>query len=175
MKPFHEIKQPNGRQRIQFFRDGPGRWRYDVLDRDKKRWRVTSAPNAPFTSYAAALIDAQAAMPWISQAIRPHTWHVELLRGHRFTLAEHSEDYGDHHHCVHCWKKLAPPDSESPDSEHRGYVTLYEIPDGSGWNQWNWLCTCCFDDLHQSLQWRISEAGDLLPNERLGSGRKTLP
>jgi hypothetical protein len=146
LRKFHEIEHPNKRHRIEFFQDH-GEWRYQFTDLVKKRWRRTVVPSRFFESYAAALVDAQAASPWIAQTLTPHSWHVELLRGHVFSNSEYSEDFGDHDHCTACWKKLMPPDSASSDAEHHGYVTRYEIPDGSKQWQWHWVCSDCFKNL----------------------------
>lgn len=156
VRKFHEIEHPNKRHRIEFFGNHDSGWQYQLLDLTKKRWRRAPSRSKSFESYAAALIDAQAASPWISQTLTPYTWHVELLRGHVFSFAEYSEQYGDHDHCKACWKKLTPPNSGAEHAEHHGYVTRYEIPDGSSQWQWNWVCIDCFKNLRRSLQWELS-------------------
>jgi hypothetical protein len=157
VRKFHNIEHPNKRQRVEFFCDGGGGCRYEVFDLVKKRWRRNPNGDGPFDSYAAALIDAHAAHSWISHAITPHTWHVELLRGHTFALVDYTEEYGDHDHCTVCWKKFTPPDSSLPEVEHRGYVTRYEIPNGSKAWQWNWVCGECYRELSGSLQWKTRD------------------
>jgi len=47
--------------------------------------------------------------------------------------------------------------TSAADTEHCGFVTRFDRPDGSGSWQWNWVCSRCFNGLRELLQWRIEE------------------
>lgn len=130
MKVFHEIRHPNGRHRVEFFREKGPAWRFECYDLVKKRWRKILDRSVPFDLYAKALVAAQDAMPWIPEALLEQSgWHLELLRGLPFRLARYeTATYGDHDHCEVCWKTLMAEEAEAPGTEHEGYVTRYEIP-----------------------------------------------
>ena len=120
----------------------------------KKRWRKVRGESGPFASYAVALVTSGEEMPWIPVALIPHSWHVELMRGLDFDFREYTSEYGEHDHCVQCFKTLMPPETAFESAEHRGFVTRYQIPDGTGKWQWHWICSDCFEELHAALQWR---------------------
>jgi hypothetical protein len=152
----HRINCLDVRHRVSFGCDNEGHWSYEIEDQVRKRWRKRPHPNTSFQSYAAALVDAQSSVNWIANAVEPHSWHVELLRGRTFHFAEHSAEYDAHDHCVSCMLTLTAPESGSG-TEHCGFVTRFERPDGSGSWQWKWVCTRCFEDLREPLQWQFSE------------------
>ena len=156
MRVYRQIEHPNKRHRIKLFRDEQ-RWLYHREDWIKKRWRKTS-DSAHFKSYAAALVNAQSAMPWIANAVTPHSWHVELLRGYVFEYMPYPGSYGEHDHCVSCFKRLSSRDFQESNADHAGFATRYEIPDSSGRRQWDWVCNDCFNCLKQSLQWTVLAA-----------------
>jgi hypothetical protein len=152
----HQIHCLDRRHRVNFGCDNKGQWCYELEDKVRKRWRKMSRPNTSFASYAAALADAQSSVDWIANAVEPPSWHVELLRGCAFRFEEHSEQYGDHDHCVSCMLKLTGPES-GWDTDHCAFVTRFDRPDGSGSWQWKWVYTRCFHNLREQLQWQIAE------------------
>jgi hypothetical protein len=86
---------------------------------------------------------------------------MERLRGLSFRLAAYkTEIHGDHDHCSACWQKLM--EKEWPGLQHEGYVTRYSIPNGSGDWQWNWVCSKCFSDLRETMQWTVEPRNEKL-------------
>jgi hypothetical protein len=159
MQSFREILHPKGRQRVEFFcEEGPA-WRFERYRMVKKQWRKISDRPLWFETYAKALAAAQNAMPWIAEALLDQGgWHLELLRGLPFRLVRYeTATYGDHHHCEICWKTLMAEEAEVPGTEHEGFVTRYETPDGSKVWQWNWACVACFKNVQISMQWEEAE------------------
>jgi hypothetical protein len=117
------------------------------------------AETCEYSSYAEALVEAGKQVHWLGRVLAPEadwrlTYHLELLRGHRFKHERFVENrFGDHDHCSACRAKFMEIDW--PGVQRHGYVTRFHIPDGSGDWQWNWICDRCFSDLSQELQWQL--------------------
>ena len=156
LERFHLIQHPDGKRRVEFSRTKDGTWTFALANLRRRRWFHASQPHAEFRSYAAALVEAGRESPWIIEMLNQTScgYDIELHRGLAFRFATYDASiYGDHHHCVACWKTLLPPESPWPGAEHEGYVTRYEIPDGSERWQSHWVCTACFSTLRRTMGW----------------------
>jgi hypothetical protein len=142
---FRRIDHPDGSLRVEFRRHNNGDWTYQPAEGGLR-----------FESYAAALVHAHRVYTWIPSAVVQHSWHVELLRGHIFQVAEYSEP-DIHDHCVACAKKFMSNWPGEPVTGI-GYRTRYEIPDGAKRWQADWLCVDCFHELQGPLQWVTEDA-----------------
>ena len=81
-------------------------------------------------------------------------WKIDVgkrLKGQplRFKTYSYLGPMGDHAHCTTCWAKLAEYDG--PDILHEGYATTDSYSLGA---DYDWVCTECFDELKDDLDWR---------------------
>jgi hypothetical protein len=142
MRKRYEVLHPNGKYRVELVCEDQA-WSYECWELEAKGWHRLPSRRAAFDSYAAALVSAQRQMPWIAVTFK--NWHVELLRGSSFRLTTFNDSlHSDHNHCSVCRRKFMSPQSGRDGAEHDGYVTRYEMLDGSKRWQWNWVCTQCF-------------------------------
>jgi len=153
------LVSPDGQEKIELSGPYNGAYGFRFWRRKRKAWR-REAEIFQFDSYARAVVEGAKKVDWLGRALTPLppedcrlSYHLELLRGQTFQFSVHTEErFGDHHHCSACWAKMA--DGEWADLR-QGFVTRYQIPDGSGHSQWNWLCEKCFSDLKDFMQWQI--------------------
>ena len=61
----------------------------------------------------------------------------------------------DHDHCSACWAKFA--EFDGPDIQHEGYATCDDYRFGACYE---WVCTTCFDELKDEMQWTAIRASD---------------
>jgi hypothetical protein len=157
------LVSPDESEKIELSGPHNGAYGFRLWRRKGKAWR-REAEIFQFDSYARTVVEAAKQVEWLGRALTPPppadwrlTYHLELLRGQTFQLSVYTEEcFGDHDHCSACWAKIA--EREWADL-HQGFVTKYQIPDGSGHSQWDWLCEKCFSDLKDSMQWQIHESG----------------
>lgn len=153
------VISPNGREKLELFRSHDGQYGFRVWQRKRKEWRHPEEISH-FESYAHALAGAARHINWVPRAFSSQSdsrlnYHLELLRGHRFTFCEYEEEYnGDHDHCYVCWAKIAA--YYWPGLLHEGYMTRSDIPIAPGIYQPRWVCKQCFDDLRETLQWKAA-------------------
>ena len=90
-------------------------------------------------------------------------WRLEILssrphlRGAAFLFRpyqRYSPDW-DHDHCAACFIKLTEPGIGDVNVVHSGYA-IAEMP-GHRAGYW-WVCTLCFDDLSDTMEWRLLSA-----------------
>jgi hypothetical protein len=88
-------------------------------------------------------------------------WRLDFarhLKGARLQFQRYgrwSESW-DHDHCAACWAKFA--DFDGPGILHEGYATCDDYPQGA---RYEWVCTACFDELRDKMQWT-----SVSPNDR---------
>jgi hypothetical protein len=73
-----------------------------------------------------------------------HLWGVRLQLQHYTRSGEH----WDHDHCAACRAKFA--EFNAPDIQHEGYATCADYPKGA---RYEWVCSPCFADLKDEMQW----------------------
>jgi len=161
LRLLNRLFSPDEREKIELSGPHDGAYGFRLWRRKRKAWRH-EAEIFQFDSYARAVVEAAEQVEWLARALTPTdsllSYHLELLRGQTFQFSVYREEsFGDdHYHCSACRAKIA--EGEWADVHH-GFVTRYQIPDGSGHSQWNWLCEKCFTDLKASMQWQICEPG----------------
>jgi hypothetical protein len=151
------------REKIELSGPHNGAYGFRLWRRKRKAWR-REAEIFQFESYARAVVEAAKQVDWLGRALTSLppadsrlSYHLELLRGQTFQFSVYAEEcFGNDDHCSACWAKIAEGDWADL---HKGFVTRCQIPDGSGYSQWNWLCEKCFSDLKDSMQWQIRESG----------------
>jgi len=154
---------PDEREKIELSGPHNGAYGFRLWRRKRTSWR-REAEIFQFDSYARAVVEAAKQVKWLGRALTPLppadsrlTYHLELLRGQAFQFSAHTEErFGHDDHCCACWMKIA--EGEWADL-HQGFVTRYQIPDGSGHSQLKWLCEKCFSDLKDPMQWQIRDSG----------------
>jgi hypothetical protein len=75
--------------------------------------------------------------------------HLQFRRYSRW-----SESW-DHDHCAACGAKFA--ESDEPGLQREGYTTCDDYPLGA---RYEWVCTTCFEELKDRMQWTAVPATD---------------